>query len=90
MLSGIIEQAHHPVYRLRQQVAGWHDFQTYLPNWGSGGHEVTAITYRWQGNVYRPIQFQSGRWCDFPYFHQTSPECRANQPNSPAAITPDS
>lgn len=67
---GDIGQAHHPVHVLRQQVSGWHDFETFLPLWGSGGHEVLALHYRWKGNGYEELSRSEGRFSDYePFQH---------------------
>jgi len=39
-ISDEIEQAHHPLHILKTNKDGWHDFETCVPAWGSGGSEV--------------------------------------------------
>ena len=63
-ISDEIEQAHHPLYILQTQKDGWHDFETFVPAWGSGGAEVWVFTYRWNGKKYILKNQKDGRWCD--------------------------
>ena len=70
-ISGQIDQAHHPVRVLEHAVSGWHDFQTFLPLWGSGGNEVMVVTYRWTGESYEQQSSSQGQWCDYePFKHE--------------------
>lgn len=70
-ISGAIDQAHHPVHVLEHTVSGWHDFQTFLPMWGSGGQEVMVVTYGWTGESYEQQSSSQGRWCDYePFKHE--------------------
>jgi hypothetical protein len=64
-LIGEVAQAHHPIRRLTHTVSGWHDFQTLIPLWGSGGYEVLAIHYRWNGDSYQEIERSEGMWSDY-------------------------
>lgn len=63
-ISDEIEQAHHRPYILQTQKDGWHDFETYIPTWGSGGAEVWVFTYTWNGNKYILKNEKDGKWCD--------------------------
>jgi len=70
-ISGQIDQAHHPVRVLEHAVSGWHDFQTFIPLWGSGGKEVMVVTYRWAGERYEQLSSSQGLWCEYePFKHE--------------------
>lgn len=65
---GEIDQAHLPIRLLPTTVSGWHDFETFLPLWGSGGKEVLVLHYRWSGNSYQELSRSEGMWCDYEPF----------------------
>lgn len=67
-LIGEIDQAHHPIRVLPTVVSGWHDFQTFLPLWGSGGNDVLMVHYRWSGSLYKELSRSEGKWCDYEPF----------------------
>jgi hypothetical protein len=74
-ISGAIDQAHHPLHRLRHTVSGWHDFESFLPLWGSGGEDVMVVHYRWRRGQYRELSSRSGKWCDFEPFKSDKEIC---------------
>ena len=84
-ISEEIEQAHHPVHVLETSVEGWHDFETYVPLWGSGGKEVLVSTYSWMGKGYRLRQSVAGMWCDLAPFKSDATRC---PPIPPPAVAP--
>lgn len=63
-ISDEIEQAHHPLHMLKTDTDGWHDFETFVPAWGSGGAEVWVFTYGWNGKKYILMNQRDGRWCE--------------------------
>ncbi len=63
-ISDEVEQAHHPLHILRSKKEGWHDFETFVPAWGSGGAEVWVFTYTWNGTKYVLKNQKDGKWCD--------------------------
>ncbi len=67
-ISDEIEQAHHPLHILKSQRDGWHDFETFVPAWGSGGAEVWVFIYSWNGKKYVLKEQKEGKWCDFEPF----------------------
>jgi hypothetical protein len=67
-ISEEIEQAHHPLNILQTTNNGWHDFETFVPAWGSGGAEVWVFTYSWNGEKYVLKNQKDGKWCDFEPF----------------------
>ena len=67
-ISDEIEQAHHPLHVLKTTNDGWHDFETYVPAWGSGGAEVWVSTYSWNGKKYVLKNQKDGKWCDLEPF----------------------
>jgi hypothetical protein len=73
-ISDKIEQAHHPVHILKTAKDGWHDFETFVPLWGSGG-EVYVSTYIWNGNKYILEKSESGLWCDYEPFKADNKLC---------------
>ena len=64
-ISDAIDQAHLPVRVLPRSIKGWHDFQSFVPLWGSGGNEVLVVTYRWNGRKYLELKRQEGQFSDF-------------------------
>lgn len=72
---GQVDQAHHPIRVLKHQEKGWHDFETFVPLWGSGGFEVLVPRYRWTGSEYRELSRSEGKFCDYEPF-KSSPEYR--------------
>lgn len=66
-ISDEVEQAHHPLHILKTEIDGWHDFETFVPAWGSGGAEVWVFTYSWNGGYVLKNQ-KNGKWCDFEPF----------------------
>jgi hypothetical protein len=74
-ISDGIEQAHHPPYILQTQKDGWHDFETFVPAWGSGGAEVWIFTYSWNGKKYILKNQKDGKWCDQPPFRTDKSLC---------------
>jgi hypothetical protein len=75
-ISDKIEQAHHPVHILKTTNDGWHNFETFVPLWGSGG-EVFVSTYSWNGEKYILTKSESGKWCDYEPFKGDIHECPA-------------
>lgn len=69
-----IELAHHPVHVLTAQHDGWHEFETYVPTWGSGGAEVWVFRYRWNGQDYEQAEQREASWCELEYFRATAAE----------------
>ena len=67
-----IELAHHPLQVLPTQYDGWHEFETYVPAWGSGGAEVWVFRYRWNGHDYEQAEQRDARWCELNYFRETA------------------
>ncbi len=67
-ISDEIEQAHHPPHILKTKNDGWHDFETFVPAWGSGGAEVWVFTYCWNGKKYILKNQKNGKWCDLEPF----------------------
>jgi hypothetical protein len=63
-ISDEIEQAHHPANVLKISKNGWHDFETYVPAWGSGGAEVWVFTYTWNGRKYTLKKQRDAKWCE--------------------------
>jgi hypothetical protein len=74
-VSDEIEQAHHPVHILETKNDGWHDFETFVPAWGSGGAEVWVFTYTWNGNKYILENQKDGKWCDQEPFKTNKELC---------------
>jgi len=74
-ISDEIEQAHHSVHILKSIHDGWHDFETFVPAWGSGGAEVWVFTYTWDGMKYRLQNQQDGKWCDQEPFRNDKQLC---------------
>jgi hypothetical protein len=74
-ISGPINQAHHPVRILSRKVSGWHDFETFLPLWGSGERDVMRVHYRWMGRRYSKLSTSTGMWCDFEPFKSDKDVC---------------
>ena len=77
-ISDGIEQAHHTLNILKTSNEGWHDFETFIPAWGSGGAEVWVFTYVWNGKKYVLKNQKDGNWCDFEPFKSDKKLC----PNS--------
>jgi len=75
LISDEIEQAHHPVYVLKPGHNGWHDFETFVPAWGSGGAEVWVFTYTWDGMKYKLKNQKDGKWCDQEPFRSDTDLC---------------
>ncbi|MFZ5841806.1 MAG: hypothetical protein ACOY3E_02810 [Pseudomonadota bacterium] len=69
-----IELAHHPVQILPAQRDGWHEFETYVPAWGSGGVDVWVFRYRWSGHGYEQAEQRGAAWCELHYFRETAPD----------------
>ena len=69
-----IDLAHHPLQVLPAQRDGWHEFETYVPAWGSGGAEVWVFRYRWNGHDYEQAEQRDAKWCELRYFRETMPE----------------
>lgn len=67
-ISDEIEQAHHPLHMLKNTNDGWHDFESFVAAWGSGGAEVWVFTYVWNGKKYVLRNRKDGKWCDFEPF----------------------
>ena len=67
-ISDEIEQAHHPLHILKTINDGWHDFESFVPAWGSGGAEVWVFTYSWNGGKYVLKNQKDGKWCDLEPF----------------------
>lgn len=67
-ISNEIEQAHHPIRLLKTTTNGWHDFQSFVPLWGSGGKEVLVSTYGWNGKKYVLKKSETGMWRDYEPF----------------------
>lgn len=74
-----IELAHHPLQVLPAQREGWHEFETYVPAWGSGGAEVWVFRYGWSGHDYVQLEQRDSQWCALRYFQQTMPELCSGQ-----------
>ncbi len=74
-MSDEIEQAHHPIHILETKRDGWHDFETYIPAWGSGGAEVWVFTYTWNGNKYILKNQRAGKWCEQESFKTNKQLC---------------
>ncbi len=68
-----IDLAHHPVQVLPAQHQGWHEFEIYVPAWGSGGADVWVFRYRWNGQDYEQAEQRDARWCELRYFRDTMP-----------------
>lgn len=77
-ISDRIEQAHHPVHVLKTERDGWHDFETFVPLWGSGGKDVLVSTYGWNGEKYILKKSDSGMWCDYEPFKGNTDLCPAH------------
>ncbi|OPY64341.1 MAG: hypothetical protein A4E63_03570 [Syntrophorhabdus sp. PtaU1.Bin050] len=67
-ISDPIEQAHHPLHILQTGREGWHDFESFVPAWGSGGTEVWVFTYGWDGKKYLLRNRKDGKWCGIDSF----------------------
>jgi hypothetical protein len=67
-ISDEIEQAHHPIHVLKAVNGGWHDFEAFVPLWGSGGKEVMLSTYTWNRKKYVLKDEKEGMFCDFEPF----------------------
>lgn len=76
-ISDEIEQAHHPPNVLKTKYEGWHDFETFVPLWGSGGKEVLVSVYRWNGKKYIRKKSATGMWCDYEPFKSNLELCRS-------------
>ncbi len=63
-ISDEVEEAHHPLHIFKSKKDGWHDFETYIPAWYSGGAEVWVFTYTWNGKKYVLKNQTAGKWCD--------------------------
>jgi hypothetical protein len=74
-ISDEIEQSHHPLHILNTYKDGWHDFQSFVPAWGSGGAEVWVFTYSWNGVKYILKNQKAGEWCDYEPFKNDSQLC---------------
>ena len=74
-ISDVIDQSHHPIRRLRHSKAGWYDFQTFTPLWGSSGKVVLVVTYRWAYGRYREFSSLEGMWCDYKPFSEDEALC---------------
>jgi hypothetical protein len=74
-MSDEIQQAHHAIRILETKKDSWHDFETYIPAWGSGGAEVWVFTYTWNGNKYILKNQKDGKWCDQEPFKANKELC---------------
>lgn len=74
-ISDEIEQAHHPLHVLKNVVEGWHDFETFVPLWGSGGEDVLVSVYSWNGKRYVLKKSETGKWCDYEPFKNDTRLC---------------
>ncbi len=74
-ISDKIEQAHHPLRILKTAHEGWHDFEAFVPLWGSDGKDVMVSTYSWNGKQYILKKSESGMWCDFEPFKTDKDVC---------------
>jgi hypothetical protein len=74
-ISDEIEQAHHPLYVLDTTNNGWHDFESFVPLWGSGEKEVLVSTYGWNGKRYILKKSETGMWCDYEPFKRDKQRC---------------
>ena len=68
-LSDSINLSHHPAFTLPHHVSGWHDFETFVPLWGSGGKEVLVSTYRWTSSRYALLSTRQCMWNDIDPKH---------------------
>jgi hypothetical protein len=75
----LIELAHQPVQILPAQSDGWHEFETYVPAWGSGSAEVWVFRYRWNGLNYEQAEQRDATWCELRYFRETAADLCAAQ-----------
>ncbi|GAB4483023.1 MAG: hypothetical protein OHK006_02830 [Thermodesulfovibrionales bacterium] len=78
-VSDMIKQAHHPFLILPGAQDGWHDFETFVPAWGSGGAEVWVFTYRWNGEKYILKGRKDGKWCETEPFRSDPNLCPKRQ-----------
>jgi len=74
-ISDEIEQAHHPLYTLNTRNNGWHDFESFVPLWGSGEKEVLVSTYSWNGKRYILKKSETGMWCNYEPFKGDKQRC---------------
>lgn len=74
-ISDAIEQAHHPVHILKTTKDAWHDFETFVPLWGSGEKEVLVSVYGWDGKRYILKKSETGMWCDYEPFRDDKQLC---------------
>ncbi len=76
-ISDKIEQAHHPLHILKTAIDGWHDFEAFVPLWGSGKKDVLVSTYSWNGEKYILKKSETGMWCDYAPFKSDVKLCPA-------------